>query len=77
MGAKLRSEGTRINSEIYAESLAGTEGSAKAERVIRLAPGTFRRRWRFMRGVSVLASDSGYHPRSSMLPLTRSARHLS
>ena len=33
--------------------------------------------WRFMRGVPVLASDSGYHPRSSMLPLTRSARHSS
>jgi hypothetical protein len=42
MRLKLRSEGTRINSEIYAESLAGTEGSAKAERVITLgevAPG--------------------------------------
>src|ERR1700756_1960464 len=33
--------------------------------------------WRFMRGVPVLASDSGYHPRSSMLPLTRSARRSS
>jgi hypothetical protein len=36
MKLKLRSEGTPINSEIYAESLAGTEGSAKAERVITL-----------------------------------------
>jgi hypothetical protein len=31
MKLKLRSEGTPINSEIYAESLAGTEDSAKAE----------------------------------------------
>jgi hypothetical protein len=30
----------------------------------------------FMRGVPVLASDSGYHPRSSMLPLARSSRRL-
>jgi len=27
-----------------------------------------------MRGVPVLASDSGYHPRSGMLPLARSPR---
>jgi len=31
MKLKLRSEGTPINSEIYAKSLAGTEGSAKAD----------------------------------------------
>jgi hypothetical protein len=29
----------------------------------------------FMRGVPVLASDSGYYPRSGMLPLARSSRH--
>src|SRR5258708_35555678 len=28
-----------------------------------------------MRGVPVLASDSGYYPRSGMLPLARSSRH--
>ena len=28
---------------------------------------------RFMRGVPVLASGSGYHPRSGMLPLARSS----
>jgi len=28
-----------------------------------------------MRGVPVLASDSGYYPRSDMLPLARSSRH--
>jgi hypothetical protein len=31
MKLKVRSEGTPINSEIYAESLAGTEGSASAQ----------------------------------------------
>jgi hypothetical protein len=29
----------------------------------------------FMRGVPVLASDSGYYPRSGMLPLARGSRH--
>jgi hypothetical protein len=29
----------------------------------------------FMRGVPVLASDSGYYPRSGMLPLARSSRY--
>jgi hypothetical protein len=44
MKLKLRSEGTPINSEIYAKSLAGTEGSAKAEAASQDGPAAAHRR---------------------------------
>jgi len=44
MRLKLRSEGTPINSEIYAESLAGTKCSAKAEAASQEGPAAAHRR---------------------------------
>jgi hypothetical protein len=64
MKPKLRSEGTPINSEIYAESLAGTEGSAKAEAASQDGPTAAHRRQPKDAGVFVPEGpDDGSQPR--------------